>query len=323
MLKEIAIHEIEGVRIGHGENRDAGTGCTVIICPAGGPCGVDVRGGGPASRETELLRPVAAAEVIHAIVLCGGSAFGLDAAGGVMRYLEDRDIGFATSVCKVPLVVASSIFDLVCGSSTVRPDAAMGYAACVHSEENRPQGGNHGVGIGATVGKYGGAATMMKAGLGIAAFQAGDVKVGALVVVNALGDVYGEDGRILAGMLTKEGEFADTVQCMLGDLERSAAVPGGCTTNTTIGAVVTNAALDKTAMNKVAALGSNGIVRAVRPVNTMADGDTLYALSTGGVSGEVNSVGILAAYAVEEAVRRAVRDVAGAYGIPALCDMDR
>ena len=319
-MEFIEINQMEGFCIGSSENSQAGTGCTVILCPDGAACGVDVRGGGPASRETELLKSTAAADVIHAVALCGGSAFGLDAAGGVMRYLEERHIGFPTSAGVVPLVCASSIFDLACGDRQVRPDAAMGYAACVASEANEPRPGNYGAGTGATVGKYAGMDRAMKSGLGICAAQAGNLQVGAVVSVNALGDVYDRQGRILAGMLTADRRgFANTVTAMLDEPE-AALEPG--TTNTTIAAVMTNAAFPKAGMNKIAALASNGLVRAIAPVNTMADGDAVYALSVGAVQADINVVGTLAAQVLQEAIMQAVGAAGSAYGLLARRDLD-
>src|SRR5699024_2585978 len=199
MLKQIQITEIENIRIGHAQDMEHATGCTVIICENGAPAGVDVRGGGPASRETELLRPVADCTGIHALLLSGGSAFGLDAAGGVMEYLEERNIGFDVGITKVPLVCESCLFDLNVASHRVRPDKKMGYEACIQSEQNQPAMGNVGAGTGASVGKLGGIQTAMKSGLGMYAVQLGDLKIGAIVAVNALGDVYDyETGKRLA-----------------------------------------------------------------------------------------------------------------------------
>lgn len=319
-MKKIRLQDMTGFYAGNAENKEGGTGCTVILCPDGAPCGIDVRGGGPAGRETELLKPSAAAEKIHAVLLSGGSAFGLDAAGGVMRYLEDHDIGFTTRVCKVPLVAASCIYDLGCGAN-VRPDAAMGYAACEAAEQNQLQEGNHGAGTGATVGKLCGPAYMMKSGLGICALQIGELQAAAIVVVNAVGDVYDDRNEIIAGMRNQDGTgFAGTRRVML---EEYGVTPtlfsqrASGTTNTTIGAVLTNGAFDKTCLTKIAALAGNGIVRTIRPVNTTADGDSLYALSIGTVPAEVSVTGTLAAYAVECAVRRAVLAAEPAYGLPA------
>ena len=326
-MKEITLQDIGGFRIGSAQDERGGTGCTVLIFPDGAPCGVDVRGGGPASRETELLNPAAAAECIHAVLLSGGSAFGLNAAAGVMQYLEERHIGFETGICKVPLVVASCIYDLGCGAN-VHPDAAMGYAACVAAGTNDVQEGNYGAGTGATVGKLCGAAQMMKSGLGIYAVQVGDLQVGAVVAVNALGDVLGERNEIIAGMRTVDGTgFADTRRVMLEEYGTTATMfsgpPAGGTTNTTIGAVVTNGKFDKAHMKKIAALAGNGFVRTIRPVNTTADGDSLYALSVGDVEADVSTTGTIAAYVVEQAVRRAVLTAEGAYGVPSLHDLPK
>lgn len=324
-MKEIRLQDIEGFRIGSAENSDAGTGCTVIICEKGAPCSVDVRGGGPASRESELLNPAAACDRVHAVVLSGGSAFGLDAAGGVMRYLEDNGIGLPVGEAIVPLVVQACIFDLTCGKN-VRPDVDMGYEAAKNAESNPPvQEGNHGVGTGATVGKLFGEAQMMKAGLGTYAVQMGDLQVGAIVAVNALGDVCNEDGTVLAGMLTPDHKaLADTRKVMLENYEMIAPIlagAGAATTNTTIAAIVTNGKFDKTQLKKMAQMASNGLVRAICPVNTTADGDSVFALSVGDVAADINLAGTAAAYVLEKAIRRAVYAAESAYGAPALKDL--
>lgn len=322
-MNEISILDVGDFRLGNAQDTVGGTGCTVLVFPNGAPCGIDIRGGGPASRESGLLSPVAAAEKIHAVLLSGGSAYGLNAATGVMEYLEEHDIGFATRVCKVPLVVASCIYDLGCGDN-VRPDAAMGYAACAASERNAVQEGNYGAGTGATVGKLCGPDYMMKTGLGMYAVQVGDLKVGAVVAVNAVGDVLDEENHILAGMRACDGQgFADTRRVMLEEAGQTTTLfsqRAVGTTNTTIGAIVTNGAFDKTKLTKIAALGSNGIVRAIRPVNTTADGDSLYAVSVGTVSAELSLTGTIAAYVVEQAIRRAACMAQSAYGIPAAID---
>ena len=325
-MKEISFSELDGdFRIGSAENQSAGTGCTVIICPQGAPCSVDIRGGGPASRESGLLDPVAAADRIHAVLLSGGSAYGLDAAGGVMRYLEEHGIGLPVGDALVPLVVAACIFDLACGEN-VRPDAAMGYAACVDAQAGRaPMEGNHGVGTGATVGKLLNGEGMMKTGLGTFALEIGELQVGAIVAVNALGDVIDAQGNILAGLRSADGKgFADTRQVMFDHYEELVPILSGsgqAATNTTIGAVITNGKFDKTQLKKLAALASNGVVRAVRPVNTTADGDSIFALSVDDIECDINLVGTAAAYAMEQAIRRAGTSAEGAYGIPALRDL--
>ena len=320
-MKTIAITDIQGIRIGNAQQTEAGTGCTVIISPQGAPCGVDVRGGGPASRELELLNPTANAEAIHAVLLSGGSAYGLDAASGVMKYLEEHDIGFDTRICKVPLVVASCIYDLGCGKN-VRPDAQMGYAACLAAEQNEFAEGCLGAGTGATVGKLCGPAYMMKSGIGAYAVQLGELQVGAVVVVNAVGDVLGEHHQIIAGMRSADGMgFADSRRIMLegyNQIETLFSQRDTTATNTTIGAVITNGKFDKAHMKKIAAMASNGIVRTICPVNTTADGDSMYAMSVGEVHAEVSLTGTVAAYVVEQAVRRAVQSAKSGYGIPAM-----
>lgn len=320
-MNPIAITDIQGIRIGNAQDKDGGTGCTVIISPQGAPCGVDVRGGGPASRELELLNPAANADKIHAVLLSGGSAYGLDAAAGVMQYLEEHDIGFDTRICKVPLVVASCIYDLGCGKNA-RPDAQMGYEACMAAECQTFTEGCYGVGTGATVGKLCGPEYMMKSGVGAYAVQAGDLQVGAIVVVNAVGDVLGENNQIIAGMRKSDGKgFADSRRVMLeeyGQTDTLFSQRDAGTTNTTLGIVVTNGKFDKAHMKKIAAMASNGLVRTIRPVNTTADGDSMYAMSVGKVHAEVSLTGTMAAYVVEHAVRRAVQTAVSCYGIPAM-----
>ena len=322
-MREIDIQELlskETFCLGSAEDRKGGTGCTVLVFPESAPCAVDVRGGGPASRESELLSPMAAASGIHAILLSGGSAFGLNAATGVMTCLEEQGIGFETRIAKVPLVVASCIFDLGCGDD-VRPDAAMGYAACDAAFKGDFREGCYGAGTGATVGKLCGPDYMMKSGVGAYAVSVGDLKVCAIVVVNAVGDVLGESGEILSGMRSRDGkEFADTRRVMLEEAGITPTLFSQRAVGTTIGAIVTNGRFDKAQLKKIAALSSNGMVRTIRPVNTTADGDSLYAASIGTVSAEISLTGTLAAYAVEHAVRRAVLQAEPMYGIPASLD---
>lgn len=303
MLKEIPIYDIEQVKIGNAQNNEAKTGCTVIICPQGAAAGIDVRGGGPASRESELLNPVAACDAIHAVLLSGGSAFGLDAAGGVMEYLEAHDIGFSVGSIKVPLVCQSCIFDLSYGRSDIRPDKAMAYEACKNSEINRPQSGNFGCGCGATVGKLLGMEYAQKSGLGIYAVQLGELKIGAVVCVNALGDIYDpHTGERIAGIKHSHSD-SETLLYQMYETSMSHPLPNG---NTTIGAILTNASFDKTHMNKIAAMAQDAYARCIRPIHTTADGDTVYALSVGNVSADINLVGTLSARVMSEAIRRAV-----------------
>ena len=318
-MKEIGIMEVGGFRIGHAQNAEAATGCTVLLCDRMSPAGLDVRGGGPASRESQILNPLMAADGINAVLLSGGSAFGLDAAGGVQRYLEERDIGFDVGFAKVPLVSESCLFDLGVGSKDVRPDAAMAYAACENASYDPPKEGNVGAGTGCTVGKYKGALRAMKSGFGTFALEAGTVRVGALVAVNALGDVYGPDGMPVAGLLAEDGKsLSCTVTELMNDMSHAANLFSG---NTTLGIVVTNCAFRKPELCKVAGMTHNGYARAIRPVHTTADGDSIYTLSVGDIPGDVNLVGTMAAYAMERAIVRAVTAAHSAYGFKACRDL--
>ena len=320
-MKEIPITEIENIRIGQVENQTAGTGCTVLICKEGMAAGLDVRGGGPASRESELLNPLASAKSIHAVVLSGGSAFGLGAANGVMDYLEAHDIGYDVGVTKVPLVVQADIFDLTVGDPMVRPDPAMGYeAAKAAMEAPNYRDGNYGAGCGATVGKLGGMETCMKAGIGSYALQIGELKVGALIALNSLGDIFDwKNGRKIAGMLNKEKTgFSDTVELMKQTIEKKDNKFVG---NTAISAVITNASFDKAALCKIASMAQNGSTRSINPVHTTADGDSTFAVSVGNVSADQDLVGTLAAEAICEAVKRAVYSAESAYGYPCAADL--
>lgn len=319
-MREIGIMEIGGFRIGHAQNAEAATGCTVLLLDRMSPVGVDVRGGGPASRETQVLSPVAHAEAINAILLSGGSAFGLDAAGGVMRYLAERDIGFETGVAKVPLVSQSCLFDLGVGRADVRPDARMAYEACENATHDAPEEGNTGAGTGCSVGKYRGMERAMKSGLGTFAIEAGPFRVGALAAVNALGDIY-EDGTQIAGLLNADKTaLSNTLSELFSDVEAASALTNA---NTTLGIIVTNAKLTKTQLTKAAGMAHNGYARAIRPVHTMADGDSIYAVSTGEIPGDVNLIGSMAAYVMEKAIVKAVKSAGGAYGLIGYSDLNR
>ena len=318
-MKEIDIMEVGGFRVGHAQDEAAGTGLTVILCDEMAPAGLDVRGGGPASRESQILNPLMAAQGVNAVLLSGGSAFGLDAAGGVQKYLEERNIGFDVGVTKVPLVSQSCLFDLGVGSVTVRPDAAMAYAACEAASYASPAQGNVGAGTGCTIGKCRDATRAMKSGFGTYAVQAGAVKVGAMVAVNALGDVYDTDGTLLAGLLSEDGTRpTSSIQALLEDMDRAGDLFTG---NTTLGVVVTNCRFSKAELAKIAGMTHNGYARAIRPVHTTADGDSIYGLSTGTLTGDVNVVGVMAAYAMEHAIIRAVKEAKTAYGFKALADL--
>lgn len=328
-MKEINIRDIEGIKIGNEQDFEGATGCTVIICEAGAVGGVDVRGGSPGTRETDLLNPVNMVQQIHAVVLSGGSAFGLDASSGVMKYLEERNIGFDAGVAKVPIVASAVLFDLVIGRANVRPDKDMGYSACKNAEKidsmkrcNNFEGnilqqidllGSIGAGTGATVGKINGPQNAMKGGLGSCAFQAGELKVGAIAAVNCLGDVIDpKTGKILAGALREDKKtFLNTEDFMISRYDNKKNIFNG---NTTIGVVVTNAKLNKAQANKIASMAHNGYGRTMRPAHTMQDGDTIFVLATGEVEADINVIGLIAAKAIEESVVRAVKHADSLHG---------
>ena len=316
-VRKMELRELEGFWIGNAQDTEAGTGCTAILCPDGAVCGVDVRGAAPASRETELLRPVNMIEQVHAVMLSGGSAFGLAAGDGAMQFLAERGYGFETGFGVVPIVCGASLFDLATGRNDVRPDKAMGYAACSAAEKKEPvRSGNYGAGTGASVGKYLGASYMMKGGLGVAAFAAGDVKCAAIVAVNCLGDVWDtESGEVLAGVLNEEkNEIRSTRERMLRDITSTKDVFSG---NTTLGCILTNARLTKSQCNKLASVTHNAYARAITPVHTSADGDTIFAMSFGSAEAAPDALGVLAVLAMERAIADAVRSAEPAYGIPA------
>lgn len=305
-----AITDVPGIRVGHATNREAMTGCTVILCPPEGAVGgVDQRGGAPGTRETDLLRPMHLVQRVNGVLLAGGSAFGLDAAAGVMRWLEERGVGFDTQVVKVPIVPAAILFDLDIGRSDIRPDREMGYAACEAASDGPVAEGSVGAGTGCTVGKVLGPGRAMKGGLGTASVDlGGGVVVGALVAVNGFGDVVDpRTGKILAGARALTGDgFADTLAIMKGLVGKTVLRFAG-RRNTVIGTVATNARLTKEEANKVAQMAHDGLARAVRPAHTIFDGDTLFALATGQKRADVNLVGAYAAEVVAEAIVRAVR----------------
>ena len=319
-MHEISVKQLHGISIGQAENIIAGTGCTVFVSKEGMRAGIDVRGGGPASRETQLLNPLASAQIIHAVVLSGGSAFGLNAAGGVMKCLEENDIGFDVGITKVPLVVQSCLFDLTVGDKNIRPDSAMGYEAAKLALENPNYAdGNHGAGIGATVGKFAGMSSCMKSGIGSFALQIGELQIGAVVAVNALGDVFDwKNGKKIAGLLSDDGLcFRDTTELMM---KNYAPVANKFTGNTTLAVIITNAKFMKSQLCKIAGMAQDGIARSIRPVHTSADGDTVYALSVGNVEADMDLVGTLASEVVSEAIIRAIESSESAYGFPSAKD---
>lgn len=314
-------NDIPGIQVGHAQDLDAVTGCTVVLTVDGAIGGVDQRGGAPGTRETDLLRPLHLVEQVHAVLLAGGSAFGLAAADGVMRWLEERGIGFDTGVARVPIVPAAVLFDLPFGRPEVRPDAAMGYAACEAAVKAAPwRSGSLGAGTGAACGKILGPAAATKGGIGSAVIEVGQgILVGALIAVNPFGDVIDpRTDQILAGARKlPEGGFVDTMQA-LKTMARGFVSPG----NTVIGVVATNAALSKEAVNKVAQMAQAGLARVIRPVHTMFDGDTLFALATGqGQPGNVNLIGAYAAEATSQAIIEAVQQATSLGGLPALRDL--
>ena len=313
-MKKINILDINGIKIGNAQNLDSGTGCTVIICEKGCTAGVDVRGGGPASHETELLNPINTVDKIHGICLSGGSAYGLEASSGVMQYLEEREIGFRVGEIVVPIVCGASIFDLAVGNPKIRPDKKMGYEACLNSEKNIIEEGNIGAGTGASVGKYRGMERAMKSGLGVYAVQVGDLKVGAIVSVNAIGDVIDvETNKTIAGILNKEKtKILSTREEMWNDFENEG---GKFTGNTTIACLITNALLTKSEATKISGMTHNGFARAICPVHTALDGDTIFTLGTGEIKSNVNVVGSLGSYVMAKAINRAILKTEGRYGL--------
>ncbi len=316
------ITDVPGLKVGHHTLAARPTGCTVVLCEAGAVCGVDVRGGAPGTRDTELLRPENTVQQVHAVVLTGGSAFGLAAADGVMRWLDERGHGMPVGPARVPIVPAAVLFDLWVGDASIRPDAASGYAACEAASSNAPATGSVGAGAGAAVGKLYGIARAMKGGIGSSSVRVGGFTVGAIVAVNAVGDVLDEQGGVLAGARREDGSgFMETSRALLQGQGPARLIPGSATT---IGVVATDATLTKPQAAKLASLAHHGLSRAVDPV-TPHDGDTLFALATGraGPVGDIGGLGVAAAEAVARAIRQAVRAATGVAGLPGLADTRR
>lgn len=324
-----SITDVRGIEVGHAQDEEALTGCTVILCRKGAVAGVDVRGGAPGTRETDLLNPINLVEKVHAIVLAGGSAFGLDAASGVMRYLEEKKIGFNTGAARVPIVPSAILYDLNLGRADVRPDSAMGALAAASAVSDPPAEGNVGAGTGASVGKMFGMKLAMKSGLGTASIDiGGGVVVGAIVAVNAFGDVIDPTtGEIIAGLRSgkigplrignKKNQFADTLAMMRTPIGRG-ILGFASRGNTVIGAVATNAKLTKAQAAKVAQMAQDGIARTIRPAHSMLDGDVIFALSTGSKKADVSTVGAFAAEAMAQAILRGVKKAKAAGGLPGL-----
>ena len=307
-----SITDVAGLSVGHATERARPTGCSVVLCEAGATCGVDVRGAAPGTRETDLLRPDNLVEQVHAVLLSGGSAFGLDAAGGVMRWLEERGHGFAVGALRVPIVPAAVLFDLWVGDASIRPDAAAGFAACEAATPLHPAQGSVGAGAGASVGKLFGIRRAMKGGIGTASIQVGAITVAALVAVNAIGDVVDPaSGRVIAGARADDGRTPLDTLAALVDGQLPAHLMAGMAT--TIGIVATDAALTKTQANKLAAMAHDGLARSINPVHTAGDGDAMFAIATGGAAkpGHLTVLGALAAEVTARAVLNAVRAAQG------------
>ncbi len=313
-----AITDIAGIKVGHFTDKRRPTGCTVILTEAGATAGVDVRGASPGTRETDLLNPVNTVQQVHAVVLAGGSAFGLDTATGVMRWLEERKIGFDTTGGRVPIVPAAVLFDLPVGDPKIRPDAEAGYQACKAASADKPAEGNFGAGAGATVGKLFGLNRAMKSGIGTSSIKLPTgITVGAIVAVNAVGDVFDpQTGRIIAGARTPDGKaLVNTMAAILRGEEPPSPLTGS---STTLGIVATDAALTKVQATKVAQMAHDGLARTINPAHTAFDGDTIFALSTGRSAqpANVTLIGALAAEAIAQAVVRAIKAARGIAGLP-------
>ena len=303
MKRRSAITDVRGIEVGHAQDEEALTGCTVILCRKGAVAGVDVRGGAPGTRETDLLDPVNLVEKVHAVVLAGGSAYGLDAASGVMRYLEEHKIGLDTGRAKVPIVTSAILYDLGLGRADIRPDSAMGYRAAASASSDPPKEGNVGAGTGASVGKMRGMKYAMKSGIGTCSIRVNEIIIGALVAVNAIGDVMNpKNGEVVAGL--RSGR---TLEWMKKNQTRAAVK-----SNTVIGVITTNARLSKAQATKVAQMAHDGLARVIRPAHTMFDGDTIFALATREKKADVSMVGAFAAEAMAEAILRAVKTAAPA-----------
>lgn len=314
--------DLPEIRVGHFTDSRRPTGCTVVLAEQGAVAGVDVRGAAPGTRETDLLDPVNTVQKIHAVVLAGGSAFGLDAACGVMRYLEERGVGYPTAVTRVPIVPAAIIFDLGLGDPRIRPDHEAGYQACLRASSGPVEEGSVGCGAGATVGKLLGSQRGMKGGVGSASVRSGGLVVAALVVVNAIGNVLDPTtARVLAGARTEDGRSPAPLGDSLGAVHRLLGSPAE---NTTLAVVATNAAFDKAGMTRMAQMSHDGFARAINPAHLPLDGDVVFALSTGVLEAEsLSRAGALAAEATAAAIVRAVLAAKGALDYPSWSDLNR
>lgn len=301
------ILDVKGLKVGQIEDEDALTGCTVVICEEGATCGVDVRGSAPGTRETDLLDPINSVQKVHAVVLSGGSAFGLESTCGVSKYLEEKNIGFDVGVCKVPIVTGAVLFDLGVGDYKVRPDKEMGYKACLNASETELKQGNYGAGCGATVGKIKGLNYVTKGGIGSCSIKLDNgIVVSALIAVNAFGDIY-EDGKVIAGVLNDDKtKLLNTYEIM-----KSGFVKGGFKIdNTTIGIVATNAKLTKAQCKKISQMAHDGYAKSIFPIHTPHDGDAIFTMSTGKiqVDSDITLLGCLAAEVVEKSIINAIKN---------------
>jgi L-aminopeptidase/D-esterase-like protein len=318
-----SITDVPGIEVGHAQDLEGGTGCTVVLCRAGAVAGVDAHGGAPATRETDCLRPENFIPVAHAVFLTGGSAFGLDCAGGIMRWLEERGIGFPVGVTVVPIVPGAALNDLAFTEAKARPDADMGYRACGNLSAAAVPQGNVGAGTGAAIGRLAGNARgMMKGGLGTAGIRVGDLAVGAIVAVNCNGDVRDpETGEVLAGTLTPDGRKVAGARNLL--MEEGGRYKEGFPSNTTIGVLATNAALTKAAATRIAIMAHDGYARTIDPIHTLGDGDVVFCMGAGNVAADVNRVGAIAAWVMARAIVHAVKTAETLRGVPAWKDLRR
>ena len=314
MLNNIC--DVPDVLVGHATDHAGLTGCTAVLFDRSAVVGVDVRGSSPGTRETDRLSPIGMVRDTHALLLTGGSAFGLAAADGIVRFLEEKGVGLDVGVAKIPLISAAVIFDLMAGSPDARPDAEMGYHAASAASSGNFEQGSVGAGTGATVGKMLGPTGAMKGGLGSASVDlGGGLVVGALAVVNAVGDVRDERGEILAGPRREDGSLADSEDLMSQAVDR---MQWG--QNTTLGVVATNARLSKPAVTKAAQMAHDGLARAIHPVHTSVDGDVIFAASAGEVETAPDVVGAFGARMMREAILRAIRSAKGLPGVPSHSD---
>lgn len=313
--------DVEGIKIGHQQSEEGMTGVSVIIYEEGATGGVDVRGSAPGTRETDLFEPEKMVDKVHAVVLSGGSAFGLDASSGVMNYLEDQGIGFDVGVTNVPIVSSAVIFDLDIGDYRIRPDAEMGYAAAKKATTAQSAQGNVGAGKGATVGKILGPGQAMKGGLGSASVRVGDLVVSAMVVVNSFGDIYDpRNNQQIAGVFDYEqDQLLHTVELM----KKPNLAIGFDVKNTTIGVIATNATLTKAEANKTSQMAQNGLARTIHPVHTMIDGDTVFTMATNKVEADINLVGTLATEVMSKAIINGILSAEGVNGIKSHSDIKK